>query len=110
MNSRYGQGMFHQKIIFYFYDTVVIPFLITNHFLEDFWIDLSISFFIKSFSGRKIFGFYDIRALRDIDFDSFITPHIAFFFYFLFGETVINQISGCIVEVEWIYRSREILS
>ena len=102
--------MLHEKVIFHFHDAVVIPLLILDDLFKDFWIDFSISLFIKSFIRRKILRLYDIRALRDIDFNFSISSQITSFRNFFFGEAVVNETSSRIIEIEWIHPSGEELS
>jgi hypothetical protein len=63
----------------------------------------------ESLPRRKILRLYDIRTLRDVDFNFFFTSKVSFFNRFFFGE-VSYEISYRIIEVEWIHGSREIFA
>jgi len=104
------KAMFHEEVIFHLHDAVVVSLLVFDDFLEDVWIDLSVSLFVESFIRRKILRLYDIRSLRDVDFYFFITSKISFFCHFFFGEGIVNEVCSRIVEIEWIHSSWEELS
>ena len=102
--------MLHEEVIFHFHDAVVVSLLVFDDFLEDVWIDLSVSLFVESFIRRKILRLYDIRSLRDVDFNFSISSQITSFRNFFFGEAVVNETSSRIIEIEWIHSSWEELS
>jgi len=102
--------MLHEKVIFHFDYAVVVSLLVFDDFLEDVWIDLSVSLFVESFIRRKILRLYDIRSLRDVDFDFIISSKVSFLSHFFFGEGIVNEVCSRIVEIEWIHSSWEELS
>ena len=127
------KSVFHQKIILHRDDSVDISFVILDNFLENFWINMPFSLYIKSLKRRKKLPLsppaeagqaphlrgkrrmsrgsciYNIHSFRNIYFYFIFSPHISVFCYFFFFKSS-KQVSEGIVKIIWIYISRKKIS
>lgn len=101
MEPREGESMFHEKIVFHFYDSIVVTISIDNNFLENRGVDVP-SAVLKTFEFPKFTCFYHFEPFGNIYLDWLISPEIAISFDFFFGKRIIHEVCSCIVEIEWI--------
>ena len=94
--------MLSEEFEFHRDDLVEVSFLIPDYFLEYFFLDGPVSVCIESLIFSEILYFDDIRSFRDIHLNRFVSPEVSFLLHFFFGESIVYQVSGCILEVEGI--------